>query len=418
MAVVLPFADRQAFVYNPARPGLDLSRLVAPPYDVVPHNPAMAAQLRTDPYNITHLTLPSGGDAADSKYGNAGRLLEDWVDSEVLAPIPGCMLLYRQGFDFRGERHSRTAIMALVGLEEYGRRVIVPHEGTLQRDKDDRFELMKATNGANLEPVFLLYKPSTDISLVVGRKRGDPFMDATFPYDGSRHSFWLLDTGECRVITNALKDAKLLIADGHNRYETGLKYKGVVGGLGSQHIMAGLVSIGDPGLMILPTYRVLDDAAAHAVNSVRGWGVIGEYFDIEYVSRQDFSNRLARKSEDDAVGLVIDGGSCVLTPNWEMQQLTGNISFGRDVASIDWLLATMGVREGISYQGASGIEDVVDRQAVFVFNRISAGALFSGFVDSGGGEDAGEKPAKLTYFSPKLISGAVVRAPNHARKAA
>jgi uncharacterized protein (DUF1015 family) len=148
LAKVVPF---EAVRYNTSRFGRDVTRFVAPPYDVI--SPPMERKLKEDRLNITHITLGNQEDG----YCVAARRLRTWLDDKVLVKDQGrSFYIYEQTFAGPdGLPRVRSGIIGLVKLEEFSKGVVMPHEKTIPKHKADRMALMKATRG-DTEQIFLL----------------------------------------------------------------------------------------------------------------------------------------------------------------------------------------------------------------------------------------------------------------------
>ncbi len=164
-----------------------------------------------------------------------------------------------------GVPRERRTILAAVGLEPYERRVVRPHERTHAGPVEDRLRLTRAVR-ANLSPVFGLYPDAAPVGL--GRARASTATpDAELAdRDGTVHRFWrVTDPAAHAAVAEALRDRWILIADGHHRYETALAYRderraqGAGNGAGAPYdrVLMGLTALEDPGLVVLPTHRVL-----------------------------------------------------------------------------------------------------------------------------------------------------------------
>lgn len=205
-----------------------LADLVAPPYDAVSPQERQDLQARS-PYNVLHLTLP---DSAE----DAGRRYRDWLSSGVLVREEAAAAWF-VAEEHRGRQ--RHGLIVSLPAEPYSEGVVLPHERTYPRVRDDRLELLRAT-GVQLEPIFLL----VDDALGVETPTGDPDLHA----NGAR--LWRLPDADLGRLQGA---GGFLIADGHHRYESALEF-----GVGTR-VMALVVSASDPGLEVLPTHRVFRD---------------------------------------------------------------------------------------------------------------------------------------------------------------
>jgi uncharacterized protein (DUF1015 family) len=244
-----------------------LSRVVAPPYDVID------AELRKTlgdrhANNVVHIDLPAGD--GDEKYANAERLFRRWQSEGVLKRDgKPAFWRYVQTFDppGGGSRLSRKGFFGLVRVAPYSARIVMPHERTLTGPKRDRHELSLTTR-ATLSPGFMLYS-DPEHALEADLDSGELFADFETE-DGIRHQLWRVSSARAVVrIANALADSSLLIADGHHRYETALTLAGEldveatergqkVSERSEHHYFPVLLANGDdPGLVVFPTHRLI-----------------------------------------------------------------------------------------------------------------------------------------------------------------
>ncbi len=254
MAKVIPF---RAAHYNLDRFGRDVTRFVGPPYDVI--NRAMERRLKEDRLNITHITL--GGE--DDAYKVAARRLQRWLADEVLVcESEECFFVYEQTFTTpEGSQRIRSGIIGLVKLEDFSEGGVMPHEKTIPKHKADRLELMRAVSG-DVEQIFMLYDdPSGMLEPLLSETRKNDSEMAFSDNDGVRHRIIRIsDPAKIDIITRSFEPAKLLIADGHHRYETALAYRDEMRGKGldaCNYILATLVSFHNPGLVVYPTHRLV-----------------------------------------------------------------------------------------------------------------------------------------------------------------
>lgn len=291
MAEIAPF---RALRYNPQFVP-DLQLVVAPPYDVISPEAQERYHAR-HPHNVVRLILgKEGGEGAvgEDRYTRAARTFADWRADGILRrdPAPG-LYLYEQEFSVgEGHRLRRRGFMALVRLEEYDAKVIFPHERTFSRYKDDRLALMRACP-ANLEAILGFYPgPGAPASTVLDRHmEGEPAVQL-LDEDGIRHRLWILrDPADMAALGQALRDRPIVIADGHHRYETALNFRNerrareaappeVAGRRPDHFVLMNLVQAGDPGLVILPTYRVIRQRPAVAGQALRE--ALDRYFHVE-----------------------------------------------------------------------------------------------------------------------------------------
>ncbi|HEY3237745.1 MAG TPA: DUF1015 domain-containing protein [Polyangiaceae bacterium] len=260
MAEIAPL---QPLRYDPSL----LSRVVAPPYDVI--DAALRKELGArHPKNVVHIDLPEGD--GDARYENARRLFEEWQAQGVLIrDEEPAFWRYAQTFSPPGGGASltRKGFFALVRAVPFSDREVLPHERTLTGPKLDRMALSRATR-ATLSPQFMLYS-DPERALDADLDLGQPFAEFS-THDGVSHQLGRIrDQRALAHITSAIAKSRLLIADGHHRYETAvalseeIEREARAGGASpdvraEHHYTFALLANGDdPGLVVFPTHRLV-----------------------------------------------------------------------------------------------------------------------------------------------------------------
>src|SRR4051794_10701193 len=265
MADFQPF---HALRYNPAVAG-DPAALVAPPYDVV--SPAQLADLHgRSEFNISRIDNGEqrpGDGASDNRYTRAGAEVGDWIARGALLRDPQARLyVYDQEFELHGRRLRRRAIFGRLRAEEWEKGIVLPHEYTGAEAKQDRLNLLRATR-VHLSPIMAMYE-SPPSPLYAESDLGAPVLDAVLP--GERHTLRPLSDAAAARVATYLGDRRLYIADGHHRYETGINYRNEVrdraaswsGEEPENFVLAAIIDVAEPGLVVLPTHRLLRTPAA------------------------------------------------------------------------------------------------------------------------------------------------------------
>jgi uncharacterized protein (DUF1015 family) len=262
-----------------------LEAVVSPPYDVI--DARLRAELAgRSPFNVVEIDLPeaNGGDP----YRRAQETFEAWRQQGVLVRDrdPAIWVLAQRFTGPDGNVYERRGFFCRVRVEEYGAGRIRPHERTHPGPKEDRLNLTRATR-ANLSPIFSLFDDSD------GRARealepavaGEPWASAR-DLDGTENALWRVeDPDRIAEVQAALADAELLIADGHHRYETARVYAHEVGGEGEHsYVLMLLCALGDPGLVVFPTHRLLTDLKDPARQEALG-AALRRDFEVEEVDR-------------------------------------------------------------------------------------------------------------------------------------
>jgi uncharacterized protein (DUF1015 family) len=244
-----------------------LGDVVTQPYDKI--SPAMQSRyLALSPYNLVRVILgerrPDDTDG-NNVYTRAAAHLNDWIASGVLArdAEPGIFAYYQEfTAPDTGERMVRKGFIALGGVEDYDKRIVHRHEQTLSGPKKDRLELLRHTH-AHFGQLFMLYSdPEGAIDVLLdAAAKGAPLEEVTDEY-GVSHRVWRV--AEAARVQQLMADKKLLIADGHHRYETAMAFRNENPNLpGADRVMMTFVNMHSPGLKVLATHRLVSgiDAA-------------------------------------------------------------------------------------------------------------------------------------------------------------
>ncbi len=428
MPDVLPFRGVR---YDVARVGT-LSDVVAPPYDVI--DPALQDRLyRASDYNVIRLELnreEPGDTEAQGRYARAARFLRDWLRQGILREEDHAALyLYQQTFEVEGKTHTRRGFLGRVRLEPFGQGKVYPHEQTLSGPKADRLALYHAT-GFNLSPIFGLY-PDADGEVLRTVESGlrDRTPLVAMDHLGVENQLWVVDDQKAQAAVRGLMASRpVFIADGHHRYETGLKYRDERARAGelsgdddpANFCMMMLVGMSDPGLLILPTHRLVsgfpgltaetfaERLAPHFEMTVTGEGEAGcraAWKTIEQGGDQDLLGfgtvsdgrwLLARLRSDEAMDRLAPEHS----PEWR------NLGVSvLHVLVLESLLNSLG-RPACRYVHLLGevLDDVAARGCDLACLVPPARMEHVESIASG----LETMPPKSTYFYPKLLTGLVL----------
>jgi uncharacterized protein (DUF1015 family) len=434
MAQIAPF---QAWRYDLARAG-DAASILAPPYDVIGDAERAALEAR-HPHNVVRLELPRGD--GDAKYAHAASLLQEWTAAGVLRRDERPALYrYEQRFSLPaaggggGARtYTRKGIFALVRLEPFEARVVLPHERTLSAPKEDRRKLLRATR-AQISQVFGLYRDPQGASEepLAAAEASPPLLDAETP-DGCRHRLWAVtDAAAVARVAAVLRDKQILIADGHHRYETMLALRdelrppGAPAGRSAADWGAVfLARAEDPGLVVLPTHRLVMNLPAFAPAELRARAAAA--FDVVRGAEADAASieaRLRREGERRIVFAVraagerettwlalkeggdADGALAELGPP-ALRRLDVTVLHGLVLGPLCGIDAGALAKQtflGYTHDTAQALAEVQAgrAQAAFLMNATKVEQVLqaceAGFV----------LPQKSTYFQPKLATGLLI----------
>lgn len=319
LADIRPF---RGIRYNEARYS-DLSPVLAPPYDVISRQ-EHARLIDLSPRNVVRLIIGErykSRKKGTERYAGAAALLDQWLGDETLVQdrVPALYLL-DQEFEEEGRRHVRRAFIARLRIEAFGKGCVFPHEQTMPGPRADRLALMKATR-MNMSQVFGLYPDDGAAGRVIDRMGElDPVGEGT-GIDGVRNVVRpVYHRGLIGDLVEALSEQRIIVADGHHRYETTVAYrdemrlKGALLELDKPHdfVSVALVSMGDPGLVIRPTHRL--------IRNVRGFSPADFFrraekmYQVEEVPADAAAivDRLAQVADRHAFGIVTSQGARVL----------------------------------------------------------------------------------------------------------
>jgi uncharacterized protein (DUF1015 family) len=263
LATVKPF---KGLLYQ--REKIDqIANVVCPPYDVI--SPEEQDNFyRLSPYNIIRAELGKSNPTDNDKnnvYKRARTYLESWINEGVLQyDDEPSFYLYIQQFTYDGKNYLRPGIIAAVQLEDYEAKVILPHEKTLPKAKDDRLKLLRETE-TNISQIFGFFSDTTrKARLLINEtlKSELPLYEFSDP-DGTKHSLYRIPSKFNTDVFDALYEVQIFIADGHHRYETALIYRnemrekyGYIEDAWYEAVMMTLVPL-ESNLLILPIHRIL-----------------------------------------------------------------------------------------------------------------------------------------------------------------
>lgn len=406
--------------------GGEFNSLVCPPYDII-SDAQREEYVKENPYNIIRLELPKGG---DERYREAGETLKSWLGKQVLScDNEDSIYVYEMQFTANGEKNSLKGFVSLVKLVEFSEGIVLPHEETLSKAKQDRFNLMSETF-CNFSQIYSLYMDENGsvYSMVDGCSQGKPDMEVTDP-DGTVHRMWCVsDKDVIAKVTAAFADKKLYIADGHHRYETALNFHKhlcaegrAVPGDQSGYIAMMLVNMENTGLVVFPTHRIVRDLPEFSAEKILA--ECKAYFDIAETSGEQMQSTLNQLYRDGkkAFAMYSGKGNChimTLRDESAVKKLLPEMSdayCGLDVSVLHSLVLerifgidkeNMANQKNLTYTRVlSEALEAVDKgeaNCSFILNPTKVAEIRDVAL-------AGEKmPQKSTYFYPKLITGLVM----------
>jgi len=442
MAKIIPF---KGIFYNTNKIN-NLADIVAPPFDVISKE-EQENYHKCHPHNITWLTLGkiTGNDTdSDNPYTRAADYLNKWLLGDVLVQDETpAYYLTSHGFTIENKPITRYGLIALDGLEPFEKGIVLPHERTFSNIKSQRLELIKACK-ANLSAIFSLYSDKENKILntlkgeVLEKTPDIDFIDK----NNHKHCLWrITDNDVQRYVSDALKKKTIFIADGHHRYETALKYRQWLsannadfnGNHPANYVMMYLCSMENPGLIILPAHRMLNEVPESSRNSLIANA--SKYFEITTFpfnkteiesAKNEFISALKSKSSSNSVGIFMkDRPEFYLLTLYPgvMEQKFGD-ELPESLRDIDVTVLTR-----LIFMELLGFDqDRLDNEKLIAYSSVAGEAVDA--VAAGKhditfilnptkieqvrsiAEDGLIMPRKATYFYPKVITGQVMNSVN------
>lgn len=413
----------------------DLAQVVTPPFDIISKE-AQARYYARNPYNVIRLELtqekPTDG-VLDNVYTRAAATFAEWRLEEVLQQeSTAAYYMYQQQFTYDGRSYTRTSLMARVRLEPWDARVILPHEHTLAKAKEDRLNLLR-TCSANFSPIMCMYDdPQSRIRRLLNSYAPNAEVQIV-DEDKVEHRLQpITDQEQIGLIQNFFAQRQLYIADGHHRYTTALNYRDEIqrqrGQLdpedGVNFVLMALIDLDDPGMLVLPTHRLLSGLSREALSKLSS-EQLGQYFTVQPLANDTSREAMLQQldlagREQPALVIYRPEQSLLLRLNAAGEQRMA--ASGRTAAwnKLDVATAQLLVLEdllGISAEDmAAGKYVRYTHDEAQLFQAVQSGEAQAALIlnatplrqvcDVAQADD--RMPQKSTYIYPKLITGLVI----------
>ncbi|GHO67152.1 phosphatase [Ktedonobacter sp. SOSP1-52] len=412
----------------------NLARVVTPPYDIITPE-AQARYYERDPYNIIRLELGKTTDHdndLDNVYTRAAAYLSEWRNQGVLhMEEQPCYYLYQQLFTHTDQVYTRTSLLARVRLEPWSARVVLPHEHTMKKAKADRLNLYRAC-ATNLSPIMSLFEdPQGRMRRLLATYAEHPqiqFQDE----EGVEHRLHpIQDQQHIALIQDFFSERQLYIADGHHRYETALAYRDELKEQrkelhpddAANFTLMSLIDVDDPGMLVLPTHRLLTNLAPTMQAQLTG-EQLKRYFTVEALATRaskDVTTHLEKAGQEQPAFVILTNEQALLLRLTEqgrhyMQTSEHSEAWKRlDVAIAQRLLLeeTLGLR---AEDMTAGTYVRYSHDADYVFTAVEKGEAQAALLlnstplrqvcEVAQADD--RMPQKSTYLYPKLITGLVM----------
>jgi uncharacterized protein (DUF1015 family) len=414
MADVRPF---RGWHYSPSKVR-DLSQVITQPYDKIPKE-LQQTYIARHPNNFVHLILPSAPDP----YSYSATTVKLWSSQLVLVrdSDPTIYILH-QDFEAGGQKKTRKSFIAAIRVDEFEKGTVLPHERTLSKPKADRLSLLRATR-MDYEQIFMLYDDPQGIIEQALTPTGEPVMKATDDYGVTQKVWPVSDPARLSMVRKALADKVMLIADGHHRYETALSFRQEMERAGSvpddaavRFKSTAFVSISDPGLVILPTHRLLHDIPS--LKWTDKLAAIGQWFETRQIKDNEIEAELAKAGVDHV--FVLHTGR---NKSWVLR-LTDKAAAGQlikdhsaDYRDLDVAILHSVLIENVFGVKPADIEDHVayERSLAETLTKVDSFRYQAALIMNPTRADQVQKvaaqgermPQKSTDFYPKFVSGLV-----------
>lgn len=428
MTEIKPFTGLR---YDTQKAGL-METLVAPPYDVV-NKKERDALVDSNPFNIFSVELPdaSACPGENDAYQCAASILSAWVRTGILKRdrLPS-LYIYDIDFKVASRQFCRHGFIGLVKLADWDERSILPHERTFDRVTEDRLKLTVATR-SQFSPIFMLYRHNDRARELLASTHGEDLCRVTDPSGNMHRMSAITDSSMTASVTDALKESSLYIADGHHRYTTALRYRdrmrkkigNTADSMPFNYIMTYLVDADDPGLIVLPTHRIVQLGEKAGIDSL--WQRASQFFDIitvltDHTDAADtvsaVEKNLAKYSDSTAVGVVTEGKAQV----WHLKKDMIESAFSRHLQpamkQLDVVLLEDVILKNVlrfdknteeknvrfSADAVKSIQNLKPEQILFVMRPTPVHQVLD-IADQGL-----TMPHKSTFFYPKILTGMVM----------
>ena len=407
MAEVRPF---KGVFYNQDK--VELGDVVTLPYDVITDE-KMREYARLSEKSFIHLILPDG--AGDEKYRNSARLLGRWLEEKtLLEDEEECMYAYEEEYEIGGEKKVQRGIVCLVKVEPFEKQVILPHEEIYGGPLEDRYKLLKATE-TDLEMIMGIYSDPAKVTSRILKDLGEPVIDLKHA-DNIRHRIWRIRDGDAiNEFMNYMNCEKIIIADGHHRYTTALKYHVTDNGHGKPYMLIWLLNM-DGDLNVMPTHRLISHVERPLENIEDD---LKRYFEMEKPgSREELMQRLRETEPQHTFGFYMKDRFMFLKlkDNDETRKFL-DMNGKRHWKDLDVnILHTIVINKVLGLpEDTKHIQFIKDADKLF--EQVDEGKYRIGLLLNATKLEQVKKiagsghrmPQKSTYFYPKPLSGLILR---------
>jgi uncharacterized protein (DUF1015 family) len=396
----------------------DPASLITQPYDKI-DSALQREYYGKSIYNYCRIILP----IEDNRYETARQRIQNWLSENILhKEEKTAVFVSKQDFKLSGKSYSRIGVIAALRLYPYGENMVFPHEITYREPKADRLNMLRAVE-KDLEPVFVIYSDPENFAaeFFARTTKTKPAVEVEDSL-GVRHSIWkVTEPQKINLLRKAMENKKLVITDGHHRYESAIAYRDEerekvdwTEDSAFNFHMCYMVSVQDKGLTVLPTYRLLK----HCELTRESWLALNEMFTVtEIASKIESLEGFLRTHSKEHAFVIYDGKKAhglILKDENAAAKLV-NYHCPKEACLLDVVIlrdvifkhimkvGELRMDENILYAGSirSALEKVDSGQAevAFLVNSISPETVWQI------AQKNWRLPEKSTDFYPKPVSG-------------
>ena len=394
----------------------DLSKVISPPYDVISEQDQRNLY-DLSPYNFIRIIL--NNNPPPNRYVDSAKILSEWKTKKILQQDDNeAIYLLSQTFVHGADQINRIGFISKLQISQLGEKIL-PHEQTISKHINDRYELMKSTQ-ANTGQIFMSYRDKEKIVETIARDYNNKEPIVNINIDGIKYKIWrLIDNNEIDSIKEMMKDKKVIIADGHHRYKTAFQYaQDYPEKYGSDKVMATFVNAYNKGMSVLPTHRIIHNqeiSKNHLLDKISHLFTVQESFSIDDLL---LKMKQSEKSNIINIGMISNSKSYYLLTyngkkNWDQNLSDASQSLDVNILHHFILKSGCGIDTNnqndlnhISYiRGNESPLDLINTievfDYIFLLNPPNLDRIFE-VAESGE-----TMPQKSTYFFPKVYSGLI-----------
>ncbi|AGB05386.1 hypothetical protein AciM339_1534 [Aciduliprofundum sp. MAR08-339] len=410
MVEIRPF---RAMHYSDETIGRDLSKVITQPYDKIEEDMQKRYYDRHQ-YNFVRLILPR----EDNRYEMAAKRLKEWQEKGIITrDEKPAIYIYTQEFEIRGKKYTRRGFIAAMRLHPFEERIVLPHEKTHRGPKEDRLRMLHATK-TNLEAGFVLYKDDGRVRDIIDEAiRGKEDFYGVDDFGTVTRLYRIDDEEKIKIVQDVLRNEQVVIADGHHRYETAVHFRDEMRNMvkdwkenhAFNYRMTYMVSLDDPGLIVLPTHRLL---LKRKIESSE-WENIRKYFTVEEIDIKDAEKYLSERKDKNVFVVYQDGKAYGLELKSDVSEFM-NPEWSDAYRSLDAVVLREVIFKILGVKDPKIDEDIIyERWIEDAVSKVDKGIAKVAFMLN---PTPPEKvlevarhlermPQKTTDFYPKVISG-------------